>query len=125
MSMRTAAISSSASVEEWNPPVSTSITTGRKPRKRRDIRAATLGPAGAGAAVSTTTVVVSTTKADSGPDADAHAVAALTTATVDSASLINIPSLRDAPKYLLSGAQRYQLVRAEPVRSRHIPRFLR
>src|SRR5690606_5368036 len=35
-SMITAAISSSASVREWKPPVSTSTTTGRKPRKRRD-----------------------------------------------------------------------------------------
>src|SRR5262245_57081794 len=40
MSMRTAAISSSASVAEWNPPVSTSITTGRQPRNRRDINSA-------------------------------------------------------------------------------------
>ena len=57
--------------------------------------------------------------------ADAHAVAVVPTANVDSASLISTLSLRDAPKYLFSGAQRYQLVRAEPVRSRHIPRFLR
>src|SRR5512139_839627 len=34
--MMTAAISSSASVREWKPPVSTSMTTGRKPRKRFD-----------------------------------------------------------------------------------------
>src|SRR5471032_1033928 len=34
MSMSTAAISNSASVCELNPPVSTSTTTGRKPRKR-------------------------------------------------------------------------------------------
>jgi len=52
--------------------------------------------------------------------ADAHAVAVVPTANVDSASLIITLSLRDAPKYLFSGAQRYQLVRAEPVHSRHI-----
>src|SRR5262245_14597140 len=33
--MMTAAISSRASVRAWKPPVSTSMTTGRKPRKRR------------------------------------------------------------------------------------------
>src|SRR6185437_2928778 len=40
MSISTAAISSNASVAEWNPPVSTSTATGRKPRKRRDISSA-------------------------------------------------------------------------------------
>jgi hypothetical protein len=39
--------------------------------------------------------------------ADAHTVAVVPTATVESASLISIPSLRDAPKYLFSGAKRY------------------
>jgi hypothetical protein len=42
--------------------------------------------------------------------ADAHAVAVVPTATVESASLINTPSLRDSPKHLFSGAKRYQLV---------------
>ena len=36
-SSRTTAISSRASVSGWNPPVSTSTTTGRKPRNRRRI----------------------------------------------------------------------------------------
>src|SRR5882672_12206330 len=40
MSMSTAAISSRASVAGLNPPVSTSTTTGRKPRKRRAMPAA-------------------------------------------------------------------------------------
>jgi hypothetical protein len=39
--------------------------------------------------------------------ADTHTVAVVPTATVESASLISIPSLRDAPKYLFSGAKRY------------------
>ena len=39
MSISTAAISSSASVAAWKPPVSTSTTTGRKPRKRRAMSA--------------------------------------------------------------------------------------
>ena len=73
-----------------------------------------VGSAAAGCDVSITMVVVSTTRA------------VFAAAPVGSASLIDTPSaLRDAPKYFLSSTQRYQLVRAKPVRSGHIPRFLR
>src|SRR5579864_9549746 len=48
--MSTAAISRSASVSAWNPPHSTSMTTGRNPRNRRAIRLGDAPATGVGAA---------------------------------------------------------------------------